>query len=327
MNEYEVAIDLIQSGEYERAALALSRLEGASEADAWNEIAGQLFTGLKVSKREEDAIEIWSRLAIGGDAHSQQSLGSILVRRSDPATILDGVRWLESAGEQGQTYALCALGQVYYGGLGPIPSSPETCTKYFQKAADLGDSEAMLTLANYYEIGFGVPQSDEKYIELNKQASEAGNAKGNYNLAVSYEYGRHSTVDEIESIRHYEIAASAGVREAQHNLGARYFNGKGVERNTSKGIYFYLHAAASGSHLSQHNLGLVYLKGDGVEKNDVSALSWFLMAVAHGSEESKHIVEHLQESLSADEISQALQLSKNFPERWKSAIELYPVFK
>ena len=99
-------------------------------------------------------------------------------------------------------------------------------------------------------------------------------------------------------------------------MGARYFNGKGVERNTAKGLYFYLHAASKGSHLSQHNLGLAYLAGDGVNRDEVSALSWFLMGVDHGSNESQTYVEELQSRLSAEDLSRARELSRNFSDRW-----------
>lgn len=321
MSDYDEALTLIRSGEYSAAAHLLSNFDGASELDAWNEIAAQLYAGEKVTKNPTEAVRIWERLAKAGDAHSQNVLGSLLIRKEDSKSILEGIQWLEKAGNQGKTYALCTLGQIYYGGVGPIPASPETCTSYFQRAADLGDTEAMLTLAHYYQIGFGVPQSNERYMELNKLAADAGNPKGNYNLGVSYEFGKYSPVDEIESVKQYEIAAHGGIPEAQHNLGARYFNGKGVQRDTSKGLYFYLYAAASGSYLSQHNLGLAYLSGDGVDKNEVSALSWFLMAVDHGSKESQPYVETLLHKLNTEEISRARDLSKNFPDRWRAALE------
>ena len=317
---YEDAINCVRHGEYERAVEILT-LDGIQQSEAWGIVAGVLYTGTDVDKRVDHAVAIWDRLACEGDSHSQQALGAVLTRSNDHESILRGMDWLEKAGNQGQAYALINLAQIYYAGHGPILADPRRCTDYFHRAVELGDTEAMITLAHYYSIGFGVQQSNEKYIELNQLAADAGNAKGNYNLGVSFEFGHFGPIDDDLAFKHYLVAADGGIPEALHNLGARFFNGKGTPQDKRRGIACYLNAAANNSKLSQHCLGLAFLHGDGVDQNDVHALSWFMMARDNGLTESSAFVEDLCAKLSAAEIAQAAEIGANFKERWQKLVE------
>ena len=321
---YEDASVLTQAHNYEGAVELLMDHTGSTSHDAWSTIAAALFMGTSVDKREEDAVKIWRCQSLEGDSHSQQVLGAVLIRRDDDESVLEGVGWLEKAAAKGKIHALTTLGQVYFGGQGPVAANPKLCTDYFQKAVDLNDTESMITLAHYYEIGFGVTQSNSKYMELNEQAANAGNPKGNYNLGVAYEFGYYCPVDDELAFKHYFIAANEGIPQAQYNLGARFFNGKGVTQNKRQGITWYLHAAAAGSELSQHCLGLAFLKSDGVEGSDVSALSWFLMAVEHGAKESAPFVDQLTTKLSEGDIAQAQALATTFKDRWQTLLSKLP---
>ncbi len=320
---YQEAIALIQDQDYEGAVKVLTRI-GGSETDAWEEIAGVLYAGTDVANRPDDAIAIWRRFASEGSAHSQQVLGAVLVRRDDSDSILEGIEWLEKAGSQGKPYAWVNIAQLYYAGHGPIPEDPKRCTDYFHLAVELGDTEAMITLAHYYQIGFGVEQSNERYLDLNQRAADAGNVTGNYNLGVNFEFGRFSLIDDELAFKHYFLAANGGIPQAQHNLGARFFNGNGTIQNKAEGIKWYLQAAANDSELSMHCLGLAYMRGDVVTQNNVHALSWFMMARDHGSKEAIPFVEDLTGRLSEAEVVYAAELTTNLKERVREYLENAP---
>jgi TPR repeat protein len=113
---------------------------------------------------------------------------------------------------------LVNIAQFYYAGHGPIPADPKCCTDYFHRAVELGDSESIITLAHYYQIGFGVEQTNKKHLDLNQRAADAGNVKGNYNLGVTLEFGHFSPIDDELAFKHYFIAANGGIPQAQHNL-------------------------------------------------------------------------------------------------------------
>jgi hypothetical protein len=320
---YQEAMTLIQGQHYQRAVTVLTSIKG-SETDAWEQIAGVLYAGTDVAKRPDDAIAIWRRFASEGSAHSQQVLGAVLVRRDDSDSILEGIEWLEKAGSQGKSHALVNIAQLYYAGHGPIPEDPKRCTDYFHLAVELGDTEAMITLAHYYQIGFGVEQSNERYLDLNQRAADAGNVTGNYNLGVNFEFGRFSLIDDELAFKHYFLAANGGIPQAQHNLGARFFNGKGTIQNKPEGIKWYLQAATNDSELSMHCLGLAYMRGDVVTQNNVHALSWFMVARDHGSKESIPFVEALTGRLSKAEVVHAAELTTNLKEHVRNYLENAP---
>jgi TPR repeat protein len=317
---YQEAITLIQDWDYEGAVSVLLRI-GGSETEAWEEVAGTLYSGIDVTKRPDDAIAIWRRFAEGGSAHSQQVLGAVLVRRDDPESILEGIEWLEKAGDQGKSYALVNLAQIYYAGHGPIPANPKRCTDYFHLAVELGDTEAMVTLAHYYKVGFGVAQSNHEYLRLNKLAADSGHPGAHFNLGINYEYGYLCPVNDELAFKHYFIAAEAGFAQAQHNLGARFFNGKGVTQNKRQGIAWYIQAAANDSELSMHCLGLAFLNGDGVDRDPVRALGMFAAAQQHGSTESSPFIEKLNGTLNVQEISDAMEFSRDFKSIFQKAID------
>jgi uncharacterized protein len=317
---YQKAIALIQDQDYEGAVKVFTRIDG-SETDAWEEIAGVLYTGTDVAKRPDDAIAIWRRFASEGSAHSQQVLGAVLVRRDDPDSILEGIEWLEKAGSHGKSYALVNIAQLYYAGHGPIPADPKRCTDYFHRAVELGDTEAMVTLAHYYKIGFGVAQSNHEYLELNRLAADSDHPGAHFNLGINYEHGYVCPINDELAFKHYFIAAEAGFAQAQHNLGARFFNGKGVTQNKRQGIAWYIQAAANDSELSMHCLGLAFLNGDGVDQNPVRALGMFTTAQQHGSTESSPYIETLHKTLSTEEISIAMEYSLNLKSDFQKAID------
>lgn len=319
-----IALKHIRGGEYERAVAVIASNEDLEDADAWNLVAAFLYQGEGVDKREQDAIDIWTRLADSGDARSSFVLGSVLVRQSDDQSVLCGLERLKRATSLGSDEAMGVLAQIYYAGIGPIPADSALCIDYLRQAADIGNTEAMLTLASYYKDGDLVPQSYEESLRLNQLAAENGHPGGHYNLALAYERGEGVPINESEAFRHYHLAATQGVPEAQHNLGACYFNGKGTAQDKAKAIHCYLEAAVNDSPMSQHCLGLCFHHGDGVEKQDVTALSFFLMAVENGSEESKPYASALIDSMDQAEIDSAANLKNHFKTRYQEYWENQP---
>ncbi len=59
----------------------------------------------------------------------------------------------------------------------------------YQKAADLGNADAMFNLGWLYEDGNGVEQSYEKAAELYQKAADLGNAIAMNNMGLLYESG------------------------------------------------------------------------------------------------------------------------------------------
>src|SRR6202030_3239031 len=83
--------------------------------------------------------------------------------------------WYEKAAALGNSEAMNNLGSMYYRGDG-VASDDVAARGWFQKAADLGDTNAMLGLGLFYEDGRGgLPKSSDQARQWYQKASDGGN--------------------------------------------------------------------------------------------------------------------------------------------------------
>lgn len=77
---------------------------------------------------------------------------------------------------------------------------------YYQKAAELGDSNALTNLGFAYEEGSIVSQDYSKAIEFYEKATELGNSKALNNLGVLYENRKGVQQDCSKAAEYYKKA-------------------------------------------------------------------------------------------------------------------------
>jgi TPR repeat protein len=56
--------------------------------------------------------------------------------------------------------------------------------RWYQKAAEQGNSSAQPNLGFFYEKGSGVPQSDEQALKWYRKSAAQGNAQAQKNLSI-----------------------------------------------------------------------------------------------------------------------------------------------
>jgi TPR repeat protein len=129
-------------------------------------------------------------------------------------------------------------------------SSYDTLTiKQYQKAAENGDSDAMIVLAKIYKRGEGVMKDSDRALFWYQKAAEAGNVAAIYHIARRYDLLvslGNSSEDVIKAIKWYTKAAEAGRCDAMNRLGWMYLIGKGVGKDCKKAIEWFLKAAEAG---------------------------------------------------------------------------------
>lgn len=81
--------------------------------------------------------------------------------------------WLERAASNDEPYALYQLG-LYYSEANDLAKA----IKYYQRAAELNNADALLELSYIYGEGIGVEQDDDKALFYLKKAAESGNQEG-----------------------------------------------------------------------------------------------------------------------------------------------------
>ena len=73
----------------------------------------------------------------------------------------EAVRWFRRAADSGNAEAMCRLGRCYYWGKG-VAKSDEEAVSWFRRAADKGNAEGMGWLGYCYKNGWGVPMDQKQ---------------------------------------------------------------------------------------------------------------------------------------------------------------------
>jgi TPR repeat protein len=89
---------------------------------------------------------------------------------------------------------------------------------YYRMAAELGNPDAMFTLAMMYHAGVSVKRDDKIAIELMTKASVSGSEDAQFTMGTLYEGGRGVKKSREEAVRYYTMAAENGYLVAYYRL-------------------------------------------------------------------------------------------------------------
>lgn len=129
------------------------------------------------------------------------------------------IEWYRKAAELGNSTAMVSLGECY-----DIKRDMDQAIHWYRKAAKLGDIEAMHHLGQCYEYGWGVEknksQAMEWYRKVEEEAKEQGEPDSLYFIGSDYENGTgiREIVDKSKAIYWYQKAADLGDEDAKKRL-------------------------------------------------------------------------------------------------------------
>lgn len=147
--------------------------------------------------------------------------------------------------KQNNHYAINFLGYMHATGIGVIKDYSEAF-KLYEKAAELGSSQAICNLARIYEnlhIGISLPKSI--YTD---------------NVIKAY-YDSNGNIHKInikKIIELYKKSIDLENSSAMNILAMKYVCGSCVKRNMSKAVYLLTRAAELGNGLAINNLAFIY---------------------------------------------------------------------
>jgi TPR repeat protein len=190
----------------------------------------------------------------------------------------------------------------------------ETAVKLWWQAANQGNADAQLRLAQLYETGKAVAKDDGQAVILYRRAAERDNPNAQVRLGLMYLMGSNSVPHDVAlGLEWIDKAASRGSVEAENLLADMYSLGMfGVPKDAIRSAGWYRKAAlqgntrsmlkliaissAAGDHAEtlmwsrklaelgdatgQYTLGLMYGQGLGVPKDKIQALAWLKKAAA-----------------------------------------------
>lgn len=140
----------------------------------------------------------------------------------------------------------------------------------FERAAEAGDSAAMVNLGNLYMKGLGVAQD--------------------YSQAKEW----------------YQRAADRDDRAGQGKLGLLHYYGLGVPIDYNLAAHWFERAANQGEPTAETILASLYVRGDGVGKDLSAAYFWYTRALEQGYPEAEHARATLVDTMTPGEIGEAL---------------------
>lgn len=198
---------------------------------------------------------------------------------ANPEAAYDMVRQLAPAIESGEAY--CLLGQLHYAGLG-CQEDYRQARLYFDTAANMGNTQAMMYLGDLYARGHGVPLDTVETLRQYERAVAAGSTDAMMRLAASYLQGRVAPRDPKRAAELYQRAADRGNLEALCRLGLCYEQGTGVILNSRRAFNLYNEAAERGSAYGMFLVAMCYVDGVYVQPDIEQAFQWFLRAAEAG---------------------------------------------
>ena len=128
--------------------------------------------GQDEKKAESDAAVAAFKATLGktkvGDAEAVYGLGIMAIFAEE---LKEAVKWFRKAAEMGNADAMFQLGIAHASGRGVIQDFKEA-GKWFRKAAELGDTDAMFHFGVMHTIGKGVIEDDKEAVKWYRKAAE-----------------------------------------------------------------------------------------------------------------------------------------------------------
>lgn len=198
--------------------------------DCFMNILAQFF---RVSKFSSSVLLLSSVFLTSAQAGANYDDAMLAFENQDYATALNIVLPLA---QNNDVEAMTLLGRVYDEGL----NKAKEAFAWFKKAAELGNAQAQVELAELYDAGEGVTQDTEQAVKWYEKAAEQGHEEAQLALALHY---LEDLEDNATAIEYFDKAAEQGNATAQYRLGLIYLGDAGVPTNNLKAwVYFSLAA-------------------------------------------------------------------------------------
>ncbi len=274
----EVPVDIDKAIKYYKQAAAKGNLKSF-------ERLGDIYQYTLGKKYYREAAKWYIRGGIKGHVRSQYEYALINARYLDNELV--SLEWykkiLLSNDDEAMTWAALSFeeGEKY------LNKDIGKTIEFYNRAMELGNSQAQANLGFLYESGKGVEKDLLMARNLYEKSAAQNDAQGLNNLATYYKDGMAGLVVNLDkAFELYTKASSMGNKFAHNNLGKMYFYGEGVDEDNDKAFKFFKLAEEANFTNSYYFLGYLYNNGLGTEKNYVQAKKYFELAVAAGNSDA-----------------------------------------
>lgn len=165
------------------------------------------------------------------------------------------------------------LGQYYLGdhflkGRGIFPKDETQALTWFTRAAEGGNSAAMLNVGRIYLQSKFVAHDYQQAVRwITLAAQQPDNDEAQCLLGQMYVAGLAVKQDFTQAIKWLTQAANHDNAEAQGELGMLYYQGRGLAQDDRQALMRFSQGAEQEDALSLYGLGLLYIAGKVVKKD------------------------------------------------------------
>jgi TPR repeat protein len=240
--------------------------------------------GLGVPVDEDKAIDLFEKSIKMGNHSSMCSIGMLSEKKKN---YKKSIEFYEMAIKHGNVNAYHHLGHLYLNGIGVdknieksieffelgskhdhpkclndlgklciLDEDYDTAKIYFERAAKLGDSNAMHNLGFLFEKGFGGEKDIDHAILYYCMADKRNNSNSSNNLGLMHLKGKEIEKDLKKAKEYFEKSIKLGNIQAIQNLGKLYYE----EMNFEKSKELLEEAIQLGVQSAIIDLGYLYLE-------------------------------------------------------------------
>jgi len=159
----------------------------------------------------------------------------------------------------------------------------EAALRWFTKAANLGNGDAMMGMSWIYGNGRGVPADNAEAMRWRRMAADQGNTDAMTSIGYAYQEGQGVAQDYVEAMRWFKRAADLGDASGMNDVGLLYQLGQGVAQDYAEAMRWYKRAADRGDSMAMWQIGMFYQFGYGVLKDEAQTRVWMKKAAALGN--------------------------------------------
>lgn len=217
----EAAFQAFQAGDYEDAVALAEPLAATGDENAIYLLGFAHETGQGAKKSREMAIQYYEKGVVSGHAESLYRLSFLLMGSEKEEDAMKAQKLLEKAAEKDPKVAGRILGEAFLRGAFTQNPSPESAVKWWKKASDSGDIPSMNYLARFYEGQLGFPEKRDttQALDFYTKAAEEGDTTAMVNLASRLLNGEEKLRNEKKGREWITKAIEAGEPAAYFALG------------------------------------------------------------------------------------------------------------
>ena len=289
--------------DYEKA-VAYYEAAGEENLHAQFALGVMYYDGKGVERDIAKAQEMFEAVISAGCADGYNGIGMMAYDDRDYETALKDFNKVVKESEE-QVFiadAMCSVAEVYYHRGTGLSYNQRVMERYakalewYEKAAYLGNAEAMNNIGKIYETGLTVEKDYEKALEWYEKAADLGNAEAMFNIGAMERDDYEKAMKWYKKAKErYEKAADLGDTSAMVFIGDIYRDDKYVEKDYAKALEWYEKAVDLGNAEAMLKIGSMYRDDEYVEKDYAKALEWYTKAADSGSVSAMKIVANMYE--------------------------------